>query len=362
MGFLQKALDTIGLVKTSSNADANSGAILDSNVTSDLIAFLGTMRAGKTTHASGLLACAQYKASGSVKTNKKFRVFLDEGGTNILHEIGELRAGHFPDATTAGKRLSVRPGFTLEWENPTFFGNHLTNKRQVKSSILDLAGEDLVQLIKQVKDVRSFEDAAEIAISDQLTSTVNQCTALFVTIKATRAEGLPPDVFEPEPANIAGMSTHSDANLARMISAIVQFKHNNPYSPRLKRFYIIVTACDMLFPISKTIAQITGRPFDPLNPAVSNESLDTFVQAFFPSTHATICSLNIKTKYFPSYFEIEKDARGQPIYWEGTKSPKIKRGNIFDSPDWENNVNRPKCTEYWFNEEINALEELSVAV
>ena len=360
--MMRRILDTIGIQETNRNADDKSGAILDSAVSQDLIAFLGTMRAGKTTHSSGLLACAQYKASGSAKSSKKFKVFLDEGGTNILHEIGELRAGHFPDATTAGKKLSVRPGFTLEWETPTLFGSHFTTRRQVKSSILDLAGEDLVQLIKQVKDVRSFEDATKIAISDQLTSTVNQCTALFVTIKATRAEGLPADIFEAEPTSIAGMSSHSDANLARMISAIVQFKHNNPYSPRLKRFYIIVTACDEIFPIAKTIAQITGRPFDPLNPDISNDSLDTFVKAFFPSTHATICSLGIKTRYFPSYFEIEKDAHGKPIFWDGTKSPKIKRGNIFDSPDWENNVNRPKCTEYWFNQELNALEELSVAV
>ena len=362
MGLAKTFLETIGLSPGSNMADDKSGRILDANVTADLIAFLGTMRAGKTTHACGLLSCAQYKASGSAKTSKKFKVFLDEGGTNILHEIGELRAGHFPDATTAGKRLSVRPGFTLEFENPTFFGSHLTTRRQVKSSILDLAGEDLVQMITQVKSVRSFADASKIAINDQLTSTVNQCTALFVTIKATRGEGLPEEIFEPEPSDIDGMSTHSDANLARMISAIVQFKHNNPYSPRLKRFYIIVTACDMLFPIAKTISQITGRPFDPLNPTVSNDSLDTFVQAFFPSTHATICSLGIKTRYFPSYFEIEKDALGKPIYWEGTKKSKIKRGNIFDTPDWEHNVNRPKCTEYWFNEEINALEELSVAV
>jgi hypothetical protein len=360
--MMRRILDTIGVQQTTNNADDKSGAIMDGNLNADLIAFLGTMRAGKTTHASGLLACAQYKASGSAKAPKKFKVLLDEGGTNILHEIGELRAGHFPDSTTAGKKLSVRPGFTLEWETPTLFGSRITTRRQVKSSILDLAGEDLVQLIKQVKDVRSFEDATKIAISDQLISTVNQCTALFVTIKATRAEGLPADVYEPEPSNIAGMSTHSDANLARMILAIAQFKHNNPYSPRLKRFYIIVTACDMLFPIAKTISQITGRPFDPLNPVVSNDSLDTFVQAFFPSTHSTICSLGIKTRYFPSYFEIEKDAHGKPICWEGTNSPKIKRGNIFDSPDWEHNVNRPKCTEYWFNEEIKALEELSVTV
>jgi hypothetical protein len=358
---LMKSLANLGLITLDSDSNENTARIMDSEVNQDLIAFLGTMRAGKTTHASGLLACVQYKASGSSKTDKKFRYFLEEGGTNILHQIGELRAGHFPPATTAGKRLSVKPGFTLEWENPTLFGSRVTTRRQVKSSILDLAGEDLVKLINQVSSARNFEQAAQIKIDDALINTVNQCTALFVTIKATRAEGLP--ISEPEPSNIEGMSTHSDANLARMINAIITFKHNNPYSPRLRRFYIIVTACDELFPIAKTIAQITGRPFDPLDPKISSDSLDAFVQAFFPSTHSTICSMNIKTRYFPSFFELERDSKGNPIPWtEGSKDWKIKRGNIFDSPDWVNNVNRPKFSEYWFNQEINALEDLAVTV
>jgi hypothetical protein len=361
MSFLRKILDTVGIVQTNSYADEKSGAILDSDVGQDLIAFLATQRAGKTTHSSGLLACIQYKASGSAKTDRKFRYYLDEGGARILHQIGELRAGHFPPATTAGKRVSVKPGFTLEWETPTLFGSRVTAKRQVKSKLLDLAGEDLVKLLSSVSNARNFEQASQIKIDDELINTVNQATALFVIIKATRAEGLP--ISEPEPTNIEGMSTHSDANLAGMINAILTFKHNNHYSPRLKRFYIVVTACDELFPIAKTIEQITGRPFNPLDPKISSESLESFVRAFFPSTHSTICSMQIKTRYFPSFFELERDSRGQPVPWtEGGKDWKIKRGNIFDTPDWENNVNRPKFSEYWFNQEIDALEDLAVSV
>jgi hypothetical protein len=361
MGLFRSVLDTLGVTLDNTNANDKSGQILDSEVNSDLIAFLATQRAGKTTHASGLLACIQYKASGSAKTDRKFRYSLDEGGARILHQIGELRAGHFPPATTAGKRVTVKPGFTLEWENPTLFGNRVTTRRQVKSKLLDLAGEDLVKLINAVSNARNFEQAAQIRIDDELIKTVNQATALFVIIKATRAEGLP--ISEPEPTDIEGMSSHSDANLAGMVSAILTFKHNNVYSPRLKRFYIVVTACDELFPIAKTIEQITGRPFNPLDPKISSDSLESFVRAFFPSTHSTICSMQIKTRYFPSFFELERDSKGNPVPWtEGGKDWKIKRGNIFDTPDWENNVNRPKFSEFWFNQEIDALEELAVSV
>jgi hypothetical protein len=361
MSFFRKALETFGVVTTNDSSNDKSGQILDSEVGQDLIAFLATQRAGKTTHASGLLACIQYKASGSAKTDKKFRYYLDEGGGSILHQIGELRAGHFPPATTAGKRISVRPGFTLEWENPTLFGSRVTTRRQVKSKLLDLAGEDLVKIISQVSAARNFEQAAQIKIDDELIRTVNQATALFVIIKATRAEGLP--ISEPEPTNIPGMSSHSDANLAGMITAILTFKHNNHYSPRLKRFFVVVTACDELFPISEIIERQTGRPFNPLDPKISSDSLDSFVRAYFPSTHSTICSMQVKTRYFPSFFELERDSKNQPIPWtEGSKDWKIKRGNIFDTPDWENNVNRPKFSEYWFNQEIDALEDLAVSV
>jgi hypothetical protein len=351
-------LEKVGLISDAQNTGTKAGQILDAQVSQNLVALLGTMRAGKTTHVAGLVATAQYKASESLRTNNRFRCLINEGSTNILHDVAELRAGHFPDATTAGKRVTVKPGLTLEWEEPTLFGQRfLTTKKQALMPILDLAGEDLVQLIAQVKQVRTFEQASEVVAADQLTSIEDQCSALLITVNAMRAEGLP--CYEPEPTAIKGMSSHSDANLARMILAILQRKHSNPYVPKLKQFFIVVTAADVLFPYAKTIQEITGRPFDPLNPQISSESLDSFLKAFFPSTHSTIASLNVPVKYFPSFFEIEKKPDGTPVYWEGTKSPKIKTKKIFDSPDWEHNVNRPTYSEYWFDKEIEALKEFA---
>jgi hypothetical protein len=160
------------------------------------------------------------------------------------------------------------------------------------------------------------------------------------------------------------MSKHPDVNDQRMISPIIEFKHNNKnFTPPLERVGIVICACDILFPIAQTIAQFTGRPFDPLNPDICQESLDTFMKAFFPGTHSLISSLNVKVQYFPSFFELQKDAKGNVIYWdEQNTQPKIKRGNIFDSPDWEHNVNRPKFSEYWFNREIEWLKEFAIMV
>src|SRR3990170_2987822 len=360
MSLTQRLKDLVGWEPPQKNG--NMGSILDTKVSKKTIVALGTMRAGKTTHFAGLGATAQYKASESVKSNSRFRAIIKEGATNILDDIAELRCGHFPEATPVLTSTIVKPGFTFEWEEPTFFGSKwLTTKRQADMPVIDFAGEALVQLITQVRNARTLEQASAIQGTDQLTNTVNYCSALLPIINAERAEGLP--IFKPEP-QIKGMSKHPDVNIARMLTPIIEYKHNNKgYSPPLEHIGVVVTACDLLFPIAQTIANFTSRPFDPLNPEISNESLDTFVKAFFPSTHSLIVSLNVNVQYFPSFFELEKDAKNNVVYWdEANLQPKIRRGNIFDSPDWEHNVNRPKFSEYWFNREIEWLKEFATVV
>lgn len=370
MSLWQKAKDFAGWESTKDTSKTSS--ILDRKVTKKTIVAIGTMRAGKTTHFAGLGATAQYKASDSVHSENRFRFIPKEENTNLLDDIAELRCGHFPEATRVITGTTVKPAFTFEWEDPTFFGSRFNVIRQAEMPIIDYAGEQLVGLMKKVKAAKTFEQASAIQGTeqvDQLTNTVNQASAILLIVNAVRAEGLP--IFKPEPYNkIPGMSKHPDVNMQRIISPVMELKHDNAAynAPQLERIGVVFTACDVLFPIAKTIENFTGRPFDPLNPQISNESLDTFMKAFFPGTHSLISSLGINVQYFPSYFELEKNAKGEIQYWNPEevdpekKDPKIKRGNIFDTPDWEHNVNRPKYTEYWFNREIEWLKEFATRV
>lgn len=356
MSLSQKFKDFIGYQATQDNS--KMGSALDSKVIKKTIVPLGTMRAGKTTYLSALGATAQYRASESAKADAKFRFIPREGHTNLLDDIAELRSGHFPPATPIITNSVVKPAYAFEWEDPTFFGgSHFTVIRQADLQVLDYAGEQLVQLMHKVRAAKTLEQGMAIEGTDQLTSTVNQCSALLPIINAERAEGLP--IFKPDPYDkIKGMSKHPDVNLQRMLGPIIEYKHDNrQYCPPLERIGIVITACDLLFPIAKTIANITGRPFDPLNPEISNASLDTFMKAFFPGTHSLISSLRLNVQYFPSFFETEG-------YWdpETKTDPKIKRGNIFDSPDWEHNVNRPRFSEYWYNRAIDWTKELATRV
>lgn len=366
MSFIQKTKKFLQYESAPKYNDKNS--LLDAQVKSKTAVVVGTMRAGKTTHIAALGKVAQYKASDTAGSENRFRVIIDEGATNILDDIAELSCGRFPEATPIRDKPIINQGFKFEWEDPTFFGNRFNAKYQAVMPVLDYAGEQLVGLIKQVQAAKTLDQMMAInGGTDQLTTTINNASALIIIINAERAEGLP--IFKPEPwQKIPGMSKHPDVNIHRIIFPILSYKHaTRHYAPPLEKIFIVITACDLLFPIAKMIAARTSRPFDPVpedgDPAKSNASLNMFMKAFFPQTHSLIASLNVNVQYFPSYFELEGADRNDIQYWDDVKTqPKIKRGNIFDTPDWEHNHNRPKFTEYWYNLEIEALKEFATRV
>jgi hypothetical protein len=343
----------------------NQPSLLDMKVSKKTGVVIGTMRAGKTTHLAGLAKTCQLKASEPSTDGNRFRFIINEGSGNIYDDIAELSAGHFPPATEI-KSNNIKPGFLFEWEEPPrALTGWKTVRRQLYMPVLDYAGEELVALIPKVKKAKSLEQAMELENTDQLTNIVTNASALIIIINATRAEKLTM-IFEPEP-KLPGMSIHPDVNMVRLAGPILQFKNDNPRAPRLEKIFIVVTACDRLFPIAKKIAEFTNTMFDPLpasgDPAISQASLDSFMRAFFPQTHSLLRSLNVQIQYFPSYFELEKDVQGNTIYWdEAKKQPKIKCGNIFDTSDWISNVSKPKYTEYWFNREIEALKMFATKV
>lgn len=345
------------------------GDLVDAEFDQNCVVMIGVMGAGKTAHQAGLIKAADRKVSKSRNTEYPFRYLLDEGGTDIIHDVAALRAGHFPPKTMSLKSTTIKPSATFEWSHVKFLAGQTIPvwKKQTKMVLLDLAGEDIVLLIDKVKAARTLQQAAALN-ADRITNTINKATALLIIIKATRAQGLGIEL-EAEPTGFDGMSIYSDANLARILNKIIKYKKQNPNGPQLRKIAIVVTAWDGLDPVAKQIAQITGEPFDPTDTNLSAESLDKFVYACFPSTHAEIVSLGLKdVRYFPSFFRTEKDDAGNPICWpnpDGSpgKSPKIKRKNIFDTDEnqkWEDNVNTICDSEFWFFKELDWLQELAV--
>lgn len=356
---MQTFKDAIGWETTKKNSSV--GDLLDAQPDSNRITMIGTMGAGKSTHLAGLLVAADRKVSKSRDTDYPFRYILAEGSGNIEHDKSALRAGHFPPKTGALKASVIEPGLTFEWAHTTHLaGIEMTlSKRQAKMPICDLAGEDLCQLIEKVNQVRTLQQASQLN-AQRITGIVTQSAGLMLIIKATRAQGLGIEI-EKEPTGMDGLSVYSDANLKRMVDGIIRFKRQNRNSPQIRGVAIIVTAWDGLAPVAQQISTITGKPFDPLDVAISQESLDKFMYMCYPSTHAAITSLHIQNvRYFPSFFEVETDDNNKPIYWDGTTSPKIRKPDIFDpTQNFEDNVNTVKNSEFWFFKELDWLQEFA---
>jgi hypothetical protein len=339
----------------------NIGDLLDVQPDQNRITIIGTIGSGKSAYLAGTLITADRKVSKSRGTDHPFRYYLREGSGNIEHDKSALRAGHFPPKTGALKMSSIEQRVTFEWAHVRYVaGKEITlSKRQADMPICDLAGEDLCQLIEKVNQTRTLQGAALIT-EQRVLNIVTQSAGLVIIIKATRAQGLGVEL-EKEPTTIDGLSIYSDANYKRMIDGIVKFKRLNPNSPPLRGVAIVVTAWDGLAPVAEKISLITNKKFDPLDTKISQESLDKFLYMCYPSTHAALTSLHIKNiRYFPSFFEIEKDSNGRPVCWEGTTSPKIMRKEIFDpKQNFEDNVNSIETSEFWFDKFIDWQQEFA---
>jgi hypothetical protein len=342
----------------------DAGTMMEVQPLSNRLAIIGTTGAGKSSHVAGLVKAADRRVSTTANTDYPFRYIINEGSSNIIEDVAALRDGRFPPKTPAFRQFSAEPGLTLEWRHQAkepFTGRTLNLwTKRVYVPICDLAGEDLAQLIDQVRNATNLGQVTLDRVK-HLMNIVNMSAGYIIVIKATRARGLG-KVLEDEPTQIPGTSKYPDANLTRMLYKIIQFKRNHPHSPHIKGIAVVVTAWDGLAPVAKEIEAITGQPFNPLDTRIGNDALEKFVYACFPSTHAAIKSLNLKNvQYFPSFFEVERDSRGNPICWDDEPgSPKIKKANLFDPErSWEDNVNTILDSEFWFFKELDWLQQFA---
>jgi hypothetical protein len=361
MSIWQTFKEVIGYEDTP-KANTNVGDLMDADASKSGITMIGTMGAGKSAHLAGLLIAADRRVSKSKGTDYPFRYYMREGSGNTEHDKSALRAGHFPPKTGALKASTIQQRITFEWTHTTKFANRefVLSKHQSDMPICDLAGEDLCLLIEKVNSMRTLEQAAQLN-ANRIINMIVQSSGLMIIVKATRAQGLGIEL-EKEPVGIDGLSIYSDANMKRMIDGVIRFKKQNSHSPPLKGIAVIVTAWDGLAPVAEKISLITGSKFNPLDVKISQESLDKFMYMCYPSTHAAITSFGLKNiRYFPSFFEVERDDQNNPICWEGTNSPKICKPDIFDpaAEDFSDNVNTIKSSEFWFFKELDWMQETS---
>ena len=319
------------------------------------ISGIGTTKAGKSAHFAGLVKAAEKQVAKTKGSDYPFFCQILENTSNILEDVARLRDGHFPDKTDAYQQFAAEAGLLLEWEHrvkvPLLGSRKLWTKR-LQVPICDLAGEDLAQIIRQVRAAGIIGNETRSRVR-QLISYVRQSDGYIIIIKATRARGLG-KVMEEEVGK--GLSKYADANLVRMIYDILTYKALHPERP-VKGVAVVITAWDRLAPVAKQIG------FDPLSPTVGQRDIEHFVEAAFPSTYAAITSMRVPNiRYFPSFFETEKNEKGEELCWQDEPdSPRIKKVNIHDPQyEWYDNVGAIKDSEKFFFDELNWLREFAM--
>lgn len=365
MSFWKTVGEVIGYEKEN-RTNQNVGAIMDAGSAESGVTMIGTKGVGKSAHLAALLIAADRRVIKSRGTENPFTYNIDEGTGNIENSKSAMRAGHFPPKTGKMGLSTVEPCATFQYVHQKFLPGgkpFILSKKIVHTVMADLAGEDLINLIEQVNNCRTLADAERIP-ADRAITMVCRSNAILLMLKATRVQGLEIEL-EKEPTDINGMSIYSDANLKRMVQGIVKFKRQNSSFPPLNHVGVVITAWDGLAPVAEHISRITGEPFNPLDTKISKQSLEKFMEAFYPSTYSAITSLGLSNiEYFPSFIELEK-VNGKPVSWDPNNPNdfKIKRRDIFDrTGNWQDNVNAVHYSEYWLFKELDWFQNISVAV
>ena len=288
------------------------------------ISMVGTVGAGKSTVVAGIVMTAEKL----VAEDPNFYCRVIEGSSNIHQDVSNLRDGHFPKKTTAFESFATEAGLLMEWERKIAGINAGVKRLQVP--LCDVAGEDLAQMIRQVRAAGALGDIAKQAVRN-LIAYVRESDGFIITIKATRAKGLFPKGEQLETETDKKLSQDPDVNLVRLLEDLINYKMTHRSRP-IKGVAVVITAWDRL----KHSGVSDKIGFDILNPILGQNDLDKFVRACFPAVYAAVKSLRIpNVKYFPSFFETEIDENGDPKHWPGeTNSPIIKaRETQVGTPD-----------------------------
>ena len=312
MSVFQQFLDEVGISRQQPNVATPIHLFPYKNRTS----LIGTVGAGKSAVVSGIVMRAEARCAD----RQDFYCRVLEGSSEIHQDVSDMRDGHFPRKTTPFGAFASEAGLLLENERRLGVGklSSIVSKNLRQVPICDIAGEDISQMIRQVRAAGALGEIAKQAVRN-LIAYVRESDAHIITLKATRAKGLFDGGRQLEEEADAKVSRDPDVNLVRLLEDLMNYKATHRSRP-VRGVAVVITAWDRLK--ASGVADKIG--FDILNPMIGQNDLQGFVQGCFPSTFAAIKSLRVpNVQYFPSFFEVETDEQGNELRWPDN-SPKIK--------------------------------------
>jgi hypothetical protein len=322
------------------------------------IALVGTVGAGKSSVVGGVGITSETLVRETEFTDNPFFCRVIEGSSEIHQDKSDLRAGHFPKKTAAYVGFASEAGLLLEWEKK-YFGQTVWHK-YLQVPICDLAGEDIEQLIRQVANKRDIGEYSRQKVRN-LIAYMQESDGFVICLKGTRAKGFKRQL---EPEKDPNVSADPDVNMVRLLDALMQYKMTNSSSRPIRGVAVILTASDIL---QRELGDEIG--FNLLDPKILTDDskqndLKDFIAACFPATYGAIVSLRVpNVKFFPSFFEVEVDTKGNIQYWEEEPdSPKIKLREIKKfSDDWRHNLRKISYSEQAYIELINWLRNFAAS-
>jgi hypothetical protein len=268
---------------------------------------IGGVGKGKSTVAAALVLTIQKLSA----LDPNFFADVLPQSSHILTDANNLRQGMFPEKTDPSAPNRPEAGIVICQKGP--YGNKGT-----QMPICDFAGEVTDYIEARSSGFSPREQLHEMAqsINMDMYNTAKQCQGIIVTLSAEDSL-----LFSSGPQD-----KDQDVYTHNALAALFEYRRQN----HLPEPYVIVilTKWDKVKDQSKMIGM------DVYDETGEANGLAQFIDNGYPSTAMLLKALKDKgrVKYFRSWFTLQTDADGNPVFWENTMKPKIK---ILATPgDW----------------------------
>lgn len=299
-------------------------------------ALIGTVAAGKSTTCGGIVLTTQLLRA----LREGFFCRPIEKNSNILGDASNLRDGYFPEKTLGHQQYATEAGLLLGQKKR--FGGW----KMIQLPICDIAGEDLQTNIKQFRQKEHMTRSAEYSASANLVRYVQQSEGFLITSDASRAI-IGKRGFQLNTERSRSLHRDPDVNLVRILNEIFAYKDKTRQD--IKAIGIVITKWDEV-----GIRLEAKHALNILEP--SKQDLIRFMNVAYPSVMQSVDAYQqthpkTSIRFFPTYFEIERNSKGEPLYhnndgvsrivkqkdsdqWDDFRTPAFSQGAFTELIDW----------------------------
>jgi len=242
----------------------------------------GMVESGKTTTLLELLAvCTNYaNQSNRPGSKENFYFLVEERTSGIRQALGEFYQGMFPEKTPAGERI-FEADFLMRFHKT--FG-----KWEIRLPFCETSGEAMSHILDRFRNGQ-YEITPDMKDAGLIHDYILDTDAIALIAPVTRGLGM-----EAEKGATVQLP---DVNLSRLLSAIYQYKKENPSRP-IKGIAVFLTKYDALRTYLETSKMDLQTP----------DGVHNFMSKYFPQTYDVIGWYGLdNVRFWPTGVQIETE-------------------------------------------------------